>query len=505
MQSNSFLTVNNLVVKTEFSQSILVDNISFNLHEGEVLGIVGESGSGKSLTALSIANLIREIDGLVCSGQVLFKNVNVLEKKDNELQQFRRSEVAYIFQDPLKAFNPSKTCKNQLLEVLPNKINSQPRLIDILLQVGIKEPQRILKSYPHELSGGQLQRVMIAMALAKEAKIIIADEPTTALDTTIQKEVLDVLKKLVQEQKLSMIYISHDISTVNYCADRILVMKNGVIIERGTCSNLIKNPQNDYTQLLVTPLKLDTKKADISLDAPLLNVSDLSVKYSKRKHFLSLQKVEVVGVDNISFHVNKNESVGFIGESGSGKTTIGKALVNLAEVNSGIIDFDGDYSQMQMIFQNPKDSLNPRLTVESQIKEVIVHRKGNKSVDDYLKLVELNPDFKKRYVHQLSGGEAQRVVFARALAAEPKLLILDEAIGSLDKAIQAKVLVMLDDLKDRLNLSYMMISHDIGIVSQFCNRIYILNEGRIIEEANPSSKVFASSNVYTKRLIDAQL
>jgi peptide/nickel transport system ATP-binding protein len=536
----------------EIGSKRLVDSIGFSLDENQTLAIVGESGSGKSLTALSLLGLLPE-GSKVHAEKIHFDSISLLGLEKKTWQQLRGEAIGMVFQEPQSSLNPSMRCGPQVLEVLQQHRSSEEATQEIVLtafeQVLLPEPKRIFKAYPHELSGGQKQRVMIAMALICQPKLLICDEPTTALDVTVQKEVLALLKQLQQQYKMSILFISHDLSLVRSFADSVLVMQGGKIVEQGSAKSLFSKPQHAYTKGLLSarppldqrPERLITladflsDNTDVAIEpqsrrkqhleklyknTPLLEVHQLRKAYLKNTFFWQ-KKEETEVLAPISFEIYPGETLGLVGESGSGKSTLGRSLSYLTPPSGGRVLFEGEpiilkteYARqklrkdIQFIFQDPYAALHPRKTIGQMLAEVLRHYKTkaiSERIEELLEQVGLEKEMQVRYPHQLSGGQRQRAVIARALAPKPKLIICDEAVAALDISIQAQVLNLLNRLKKQLGLSYLFISHDMAVVRYVSDRILVLNRGKM-ETLQEADQLFLEpNNAYTQKLIDAIL
>ncbi len=539
------LKIENLTVG--FGQLKAIDNLSFDLPAGQTLGIVGESGSGKSMTALSIMGLLPPNAQL--TGKILLDSDSVVELtslSEKEMQKIRGNHVSMIFQDPLSAFNSSQTIGKQLTEILHvhqhiSKQEAQQRIFELFGKVHLSPALRIYNSYPFQLSGGQRQRALIAMALANKPRLLIADEPTTALDVTVQKEIVGLLRVLVREENLAMIFISHDLALVSQIADQIVVMYKGQVMETGKTADVISQPKNSYTRALLQckPTLQHEKRrlpevsdlfenelfehknqaAVVSKinDAVLIEVQNLNVGYRDRH-----KKNTVKAVDNVTFQLFEGETLGLVGESGCGKTTLSRTLLNLIRHSSGKIFLQGkpleimarrrlDYSkEIQIVFQDPFSSLNPVISIGGALHEAIrVHwpwmtgRETRNKVLEWLEKVGLDESYYKRLPAELSGGQRQRVVIARALVPQPKILICDEAVSALDVSVQARVLNLLNDLKAEFGLTYIFISHDLAVVKYMADRVVIMQNGRFVESGSPEKIYSAPENAYTRRLIES--
>ncbi|MGB1455346.1 MAG: dipeptide ABC transporter ATP-binding protein [Flavobacteriaceae bacterium] len=547
------LEVSALILKIE--GKTVLDTLSFELAENEILALVGESGSGKSLTALSLMGLVPKKAKLQAE-RLLFKQKELLELDQKAWQQIRGNSIGMVFQEPQSSLNPSMRCGKQLEEVLkqhtqePKKSQTE-KVLKALTEVQLQDPQRIFKSYPHELSGGQKQRVMIAMALLCEPQLLIADEPTTALDVTVQKEIIELLKRLQKRRKMSILFISHDLTLVRRLADRVCVMYNGQIIENNTTELLFTKPKEAYTKGLLNarpstqsrifPLPtlkdyqmggfngqqqtakerqlLHTKLYQLK---PLLEVKELEKKYYGQSTLFKKKK-GFQAVAPLSFSLYPGETLGLVGESGCGKSTLARALIYLDPPTAGEVYFRGKKivptdrqlmreirQKIQFIFQDPYASLHPLKRIGQAIEEVLVYYSDSKnksaSKANALKLlaqVGLSASFFDRYPHELSGGQRQRIVIARALATNPELLICDESVAALDISIQAQVLNLLNELKNKLGLSYLFISHDLAVVKYMSDRVMVMKEGALIEAQEADLLYRTPQNSYTKKLIAA--
>ncbi len=519
-----------------------VKSIGFSINQGEIFGLIGESGSGKSVTSQSLTRLINDAK---LSGNVFFthneKSIDLLQITIDELDTIRQQGISYIFQEPMTALNPLINCGKQILEIADNKSNEY--LKELLHKVELYEDERIAESYPHELSGGQRQRVMIAMSLANKPKLLIADEPTTALDIAVQTEILDLLKKICRQDKMSILFITHDILSLEGFADQIAVMYHGEIVETNTTKLLMNNPKHPYTKALFESRATYAKKGkQLSEISDILSVNQDGFTFTEPKEKqLETSKVTdqiVVGLDkvnkshfqkklfksletkvlhSIDIEVNEGEILGIIGESGSGKSTIAKIILNIWKATSGQVKIEDKSinehqhlgETIQLVFQDPFSSLNPKHRVGNAIVEVLntLDAKGskksvkNKAVS-LLKEVGLSElDFNK-YPHEFSGGQRQRICIAKALAKNPKIIVLDEAVSALDVSVQAKVLNLLNELKQKKGLTYILISHDMNVVSYFCNRIVVLKEGKIVESGGTRQLIENPSSDYTRSLME---
>ena len=554
MLDHPLATIENLRVEfqTKDGPVVGVEDVSFEIRPGETICIVGESGSGKSVSSLSLMRLIEYGGGDIAGGRLLFKRSNGdeidLAKTDQSLMRtIRGNEIGMIFQEPMTALNPVFTVGRQLTEGLRmhkglNKAEAEARALDLLKQVRIPEPERRLTQYPHELSGGMRQRVVIAMALACEPRLLIADEPTTALDVTIQAEILALMDRLKRETGTAVMFITHDMAVVAQMADRVVVMFRGKKVEEGAVEDIFERPQHNYTKALLAavpklgemrgkaypePMKL-LGKSDQNLDPikgsdeVLLEVKHLTTRFPVKGGFFRRTVANVHAVEDISFTINKGRTLSLVGESGCGKSTAGRSLLRLVEPQSGEVHLDGKdimalgsndlraaRLDMQMIFQDPFASLNPQMNLMSQVAEPLQNygvAKGQELQDRIAALfdrVELPRSFLRRFPHELSGGQRQRVAIARALALNPKLIVADEAVSALDVSVQAQVLNLMMELQAELELSYLFISHDMAVVERVSHDVGVMYLGRIVE-MGPRAAVFENpQHPYTQALMKA--
>jgi ABC-type microcin C transport system duplicated ATPase subunit YejF len=510
-----------------------VDGISFGLARGGALGIVGESGSGKSLTALSILGLTRTAPGAHVSGCIEFEGRDLLALPEDELRTIRGNEIAMVFQDPLSSLHPLYRVGAQIVEAirahrpLP-KAKARAHAIELLDLVGIPDPARRVAAYPHELSGGQRQRAMIAMALANEPKLLLADEPTTALDVTVQAQILALLGRLRRELSMALVFVTHDLGVVAEVADEVLVMQKGRIVERASAAKLFASPKHVYTKRLLRAMPTIDGPPPAPLPAtdaePLLRVRGLAKRFPLSHGVIVRRRVGAVdAVDGIDFEVMPGETFGIVGESGSGKTTTARLIARLLAPSAGEVSFQGrDVAalrgrelkalrrDLQMIFQDPYSSLNPRKTAGAIVAEPLaVHRvepdraRRRRAAQGLLETVGLNAGDCDRYPHEFSGGQRQRIGIARALALEPKLIVADEPVSALDVSIQAQVLELLRSLRERLGLTLVFISHDLAVVRHMCDRIAVMQQGRIVELATNEDLYRAPRDPYTRELLAA--
>jgi microcin C transport system ATP-binding protein len=508
-------------------ETLAVDRISFDIRKGETLALVGESGSGKSATALSIMKLLPYPAASHPSGKVLFKGQELLGMTENQIRRVRGDDITIIFQEPMTSLNPLHTIERQIGEILllHRGLSGQAaraRTIELLTQVGIPDPAGRLKSYPHQLSGGQRQRVMIAMALANEPDLLIADEPTTALDVTVQAQILKLLKDLQARLGMAMLFITHDLGIVRKIADRVCVMKDGKIVESNNVEQIFKSPQHPYTRALLAA-EPKMQAAPMNPTGPVvLSTDDLKVWFPIQRGVMRKTVGHIKAVDGVSVEVRKGETLGIVGESGSGKTTLGLALLRLIS-SDGPIVFMGDELQelgfkemrpyrrnMQIVFQDPYGSLSPRMSVSDIIQEGLwIHQpqiprsECEQRVIKALVDVGLNPESRFRYPHEFSGGQRQRIAVARAIVLEPTFVVLDEPTSALDMLIQAQMVDLLSDLQKRHQLTYMFISHDLRVVAAMSSRLMVMRAGKVVE-TGPAAELFKSpKDPYTRALFAA--
>lgn len=540
--------------ETDHQKTTVVNDISFEINENEIVGIVGESGSGKSITSLALMGLLPK--NAIVEGEILFENISLNKKSNQEWRTIRGKQIAMIFQEPMSSLNPSLSCGYQVKEVILQHQNvsdavAKKRVLELFEQVKLPRVSSLYDQYPHQISGGQKQRVMIAMAIANQPKLLIADEPTTALDVTVQQSIIDLLKELQSQNGMSILFISHDLTLVSEIAQRVLVMKDGEIVEQGTVNEIFKNPTHPYTLALINSkpklnerlkilptvqdfLKNDFKTVSVSSESrkkrheqlysksPLLSVKDLKKYYKIDKGWFQPHDI-VKAVDEIDLEIYEGETVGLVGESGCGKTTLGRTILNLEKLTAGEIFYKGtDITQLkdsdwkvlrkeiQIIFQDPYASLNPRITVGDAILEPMkVHKIHNSDKDrkvavmELLKKVGLNETHYSRYPHEFSGGQRQRIGIARAIALHPKLIICDESVSALDVSVQAQVLNLLNHLKEEFQFTYLFISHDLAVVKYMADQMVVMNQGKIVEKGEADSIYEDPQNEYTKKLISA--
>jgi peptide/nickel transport system ATP-binding protein len=577
------LEVKDLTVRFQTEDGLItaINNISFKLHRGETVGIVGESGSGKSVTSLSIMRLLNEPPANIAGGEILYYNeegdsVNLLTLSEEEMRHYRGNEIAMIFQEPMTSLNPVHRCGAQVMEAILNhqkisKAEARNQTIALFEKVKLPDPERAFTSYPHQLSGGQKQRVMIAMSLSCNPSVLIADEPTTALDVTVQKRILDLMKELQLESDTAVMFITHDLGVIADIADRVIVMYKGNIVEEGKVQDIFKSPKHPYTKSLLAcrpPLEgrlrrlpivsdfmevekneagetiikekansignvlasvkipqyeIDERAQNLMLNEPLLQVKNLKTYYPSKRNFWGKPIEFVKAVDDVSFDVFPGETLGLVGESGCGKTTLGRTILRLSPATEGAILYKGqdltnlkDESlkelrrDIQIIFQDPYSSLNPRMTVGSAILEPMqVHglyendKERKEKVIELLETVSLDSSHFNRYPHEFSGGQRQRICIARALALNPKFIICDESVSALDVSVQAQVLNLLIDLRQKRNFTCIFISHDLSVVKFISDRMVVMNKGKI-EEMGFSDEIYNNpKKEYTQKLIEA--
>jgi len=524
---SELLKINNLCLSiSSDNESEILKNINFSLKESEILSLIGESGSGKSLTALSIIRLL-ENNCRVTSGDIIFNNKNLLSLEERSMRIIRRNDISMIFQEPMRSLNPVMSITDQLEESYKNenKKDIKNKIVENLISVGINDAERVMSLFPHQLSGGMKQRIMIAMAIACKPKLLIADEPTTSLDVTIQKQVLDLLLKLKDDLNMSILFITHDLAVASQISDRIVVMKSGEIVEDNYSMDFFKNPKNSYSKTLLESSSYTKRNAsrENKENQNVLEVNNLKVYFKEKKPFLSKEQPYKKAVDDVSISIEPGVTHAIVGESGSGKTTVAKAIMGLTSITEGnikilnqdILKMKNNYRSnfrrnYQMIFQDPFSSLNPRMRVGSIIKEGLSFLKPelnndevNSSIINAIKSVGLNENSIYKYPHQFSGGQRQRIAIARVLVLDPKLLICDEPTSSLDVTVQKQVLDLLIDIQDRRHISYLFISHDINLVSSIADKISVMYQGKIVESGKTSDIIENTSNDYTKKLLSS--
>ena len=534
----------------------VIHNVSFDIRSNEIVAIVGESGSGKSVSSLAIMGLLPKRISKITNGCIAFEENHLLSVSENEFQKIRGNEIAMIFQEPMSSLNPSMTCGKQVSELIKrhtslSKNEIKAEVYALFERVKLPDPSRVYSAYPHEISGGQKQRVMIAMAISCKPKLLIADEPTTALDVTVQKEILELLKALQEETKMSILFISHDLALVSEIAHKVLVMYKGEIVEQGDVEKIFKAPKHSYTKALFNSRpstnerlqelptvqdfldatvskklisKSDRQKKHDALykQAPILEVNDLEKIYFSKKGWFG-KPSEFKAVDKVSFKVYPGETLGLVGESGCGKSTLGNAILQLDKATRGVVKYNGnDITQLskrqlrtlrkdiQIIFQDPFASLNPRMTVGHAIMEPMrVHGIAKSNLErktevlNILNLVGLSEADFDKYPHEFSGGQRQRIGIARTIALKPKLIVCDESVSALDISVQAQVLNLLNDLKENFGFTYIFISHDLAVVKYMSDQLMVMNKGKVEVFGEADAIYNNPKNAYTKRLIDA--
>ena len=554
MEKKTILSVDNLTIS--FGENEVIHNISYHLNQNEILGIVGESGSGKSVSSLAILGLLPKKISNITSGSITYNTKDLTTLSSKQFQSIRGKKIAMIFQEPMSSLNPSMTCGKQVQEILLqhenlSNLQAKTETLSLFEQVKLPEPNRIYNAYPHEISGGQKQRVMIAMAIACKPDILIADEPTTALDVTVQKNIIELLKELQVKTKMSIIFITHDLSLISEIANRVLVMYKGCIVEQGDVSDIFNYPQNNYTKALInsrpsleTRLKVlptiqdflnnsvsntiisseERRKNHETLYSkpPLLEVINVEKEYISKSGWFT-KPTFFKAVDNVSFKLYEGETLGLVGESGCGKSTLGNAILQLDKATAGKILYKGiDITKLsktdtrtlrkdiQIIFQDPYSSLNPRIPVGEAIMEPMkVHqlynsdRERKEKVIDILNRVGLSEDYFNRYPHEFSGGQRQRIGIARTIALQPKLIVCDESVSALDISVQAQVLNLLNELKATFGFTYIFISHDLAVVKYMSDQLLVMNKGHV-EELDDADIIYNHpKKEYTKKLIHA--
>ncbi|MBE0650961.1 MAG: ABC transporter ATP-binding protein [Bacteroidales bacterium] len=555
------LSVKNLNIGKKGAKSglKLVDGVNLEVSEGKCLGLVGETGSGKSLTALSIMGLLPP-QLQILNGEIIFDGQNLTSFSDKEMRQWRGRKISMIFQEPMTALNPLMHLGKQVEEVIMEhrkitKKEARNQVIELFQNVRLPRPEKIFSSYPHQISGGQKQRVMIAMAIANNPGLLIADEPSTALDVTVQKEILLLLKRLQKEYNMAMLFITHDLAVVSEIADDVAVMYRGKVVESGSVTQILKNPQHPYTRGLLScrppmghrvkklPTLSDFLNGDKNIPAretetdesrkerlkllyekePLLEVDNLIKEYSLSKTFLGKPKETLRAVNEVSFKVYPSETLGLVGESGCGKTTLGRSLLRLINPDGGSIFYENENlismswkslnehrKELNIVFQDPYSSLNPRLSIGEAILEPMhVHKlyknrtQRKEKVLELLRKVGMEESHYYRYPHEFSGGQRQRIVIARALALNPKFIVCDEAVSALDVSVQAVVLNLLNELKAEFGFTYIFISHDLSVVRFMSDRIMVMKDGKIVEVGDADEIYFHPKSEYTRQLIGA--
>lgn len=584
MERTPLLEIRNLVTEFHTEDNIVkaVNDVSFTLHRGETIGIVGESGSGKSVTSLSVMSLIPNPPGRIVNGEIIYHRkgadgvkdepVDLTQLNDKEMRAYRGNDIAMIFQEPMTSLNPVFTCGDQVMEAIMlhqkiTKADAKALTIKLFSEVKLPRPEDIFSSYPHQLSGGQKQRVMIAMAMSCEPAILIADEPTTALDVTVQKTILELMNDLQREKEMGIMFITHDLGVIAELADRVIVMYKGQIVEQGNVMDIFSNPQHPYTKgllacrpplnkrlhwlptvsdfmkvddsgkliesnksvedvikdLIISPEETAKKHEELYKKEPVLEIHDLKTYFPIKKGMFGRTKDWVKAVDGVSFNVYPGETLGLVGESGCGKTTLGRTILRLIDPTEGSIKFKGRdittltqkelrelRKDIQIIFQDPYSSLNPRITIGEAIMEPMkVHgilendaaRKAR--VVELLERVNMQAEHFNRYPHEFSGGQRQRICVARALALRPQFIICDESVSALDVSVQAQVLNLLNELRNEFNFTYIFISHDLSVVKFMSDRMVVMNAGKV-EEMGFADEIYNNpKSEYTQKLISS--
>ncbi len=558
MENHKVLIIKDLSVSfiNDNSSNEVIHSISYHLNSNEILGIVGESGSGKSVSSMAILGLLPIKTSRINNGQILYKNIDLTKCAIKDYQNIRGKEISMVFQEPMSSLNPSMTCGKQVVEILLqhtalSKNEAKSETLQLFEKVKLPYPNKIFKAYPHEISGGQKQRVMIAMAIACKPQILIADEPTTALDVTVQKEIISLLKELQNENNMSVIFITHDLALISEIADRVLVMYKGEVVEQNTVQGIFKSPQHNYTKALIasrpslnkrlkylptinailsntvsneviTKEERKRRHNDIYNKPPLLEVLNIEKEYLSKSGWFSKPET-FKAVDNVSFKLYEGETLGLVGESGCGKSTLGNAILQISKATAGKIIYNGiDITtlnklqtrtlrkEIQIIFQDPYSSLNPRIPIGNAIMEPMkVHNlydnndiRKEKAIE-LLNRVGLNETYFNRYPHEFSGGQRQRIGIARTIALQPKLIICDESVSALDISVQAQVLNLLNELKEKFGFTYIFISHDLAVVKYMSDQLLVMNNGKI-EELNDADIIYESPKKdYTRNLINA--
>lgn len=579
MSDRKLLEIRNLVTEFRTDGEVVkaVNDISFTLNRGETIGIVGESGSGKSVTSLSVMRLIPDPPGIIAGGEIIFHSdlrgsIDLLQLEEKEMRAIRGNDIAMIFQEPMTSLNPVFTCGDQVMEAIllhqkGNKKEAKQKTIDLFKEVQLPRPEDIFDAYPHQISGGQKQRVMIAMAMSCNPSILIADEPTTALDVTVQQTILDLMLKLQREHDMGIMFITHDLGVIAELADKVVVMFKGKIVEQGNVLDIFSNPQHPYTKGLLAcrpPLDVRLKRLPVVSDfmtvdedgtiteieqtvteatekeiitdaerkktheelyakEPVLQIKNLKTYFPLKTNFFGKTTEWVHAVDDVTFDVYPGETLGLVGESGCGKTTLGRTVLRLTDPTSGEVIFKGKplhsmtaaemrsvRTDIQIIFQDPYSSLNPRITIGQAIQEPMkVHKlhandkERKEKVLELLERVNMLPEHYYRYPHEFSGGQRQRICIARALALRPKFIICDESVSALDVSVQAQVLNLLNELKRDFDFTYIFISHDLSVVKFMSDRMVVMNQGKV-EEMGDADQIYNNPQTpYTQKLIAA--
>ncbi len=529
MSVKPILEVRNLSVSFTTNDGIVdaVKNVSFDLQKGETLAIVGESGSGKSVSTNALMQLLPKNAILSPESSIYFEGQQLLDLSETKMQSIRGDRIGMIFQEPMTSLNPFMRVGIQVAEAVTchrqvSQTEAKSKVLELFNLVHLPNPEQAYRKYPHEFSGGQLQRIMIAMALINEPDILIADEPTTALDVTVQAEVLNLIKEIQTKMGMSILFITHDLGVVKHLADRVIVMCKGDVVEEGICSDLFKQPKHEYTKMLINSIPSGNKEPIKEDASALLKAEDIRVKFLIKTHFLASKNQYFEAVKGISLELKQGETLGIVGESGSGKSTLGRALIGLLP-STGNIEFKGqnidDLNQaqrfalkkdIQMVFQDPYGSLSPRMTVGDIITESLTvhqpHLSRNERMSRARKALEevrLDPNSINRYPHEFSGGQRQRIAIARALILEPSFILLDEPTSALDRSVQLTVIDLLKDLQKKHNIGFLFISHDLSVVKALSDRVLVMQKGEVMEQGTADEIFHNPSNDYTKKLIAA--
>lgn len=525
------LKVENVVVDFRIATGTVnaVRGVSYEVARGETLAVVGESGSGKSVTARAIMSMLAENATVGNDTKIIFDGKDISNFSEPQMQGLRGNRISMIFQEPLTSLNPIYKVGDQVAEIIQvhrpmSKKEAYEEAVQLFREVQLPDPEARLNQYPHEMSGGQRQRVMIAMALANKPDLLIADEPTTALDVTVQAEILSLLKSLQKSHKMAVILITHDLTVVEKTSDKVVVMRYGEVVERGTTEGVFANPQHPYTKHLIASEPKGLPDPLAAQATPLMVAEDMRVAYRiTHGGVFSRKRTDIVAVNDVSCTIRRGETLGIVGESGSGKTTLGMAMIRLLDANGGKITFDGQRidslnrqamrplrPRIQVVFQDPFSSLNPRMIIQQIIEEgLIVNGIGNSSADRRnlvaraLEEVQMPSDAMQRFPHEFSGGQRQRLAIARALAMNPDFILLDEPTSALDLSIQAQIIDLLRDLRAKHDLSYMFISHDLKVVKALCHNVIVMQHGNVIEQGPTCQVLETPQNAYTQRLVDA--
>ncbi|WP_282174590.1 ABC transporter ATP-binding protein [Vibrio diabolicus] len=529
MSSKTILSVSNLSVSFTTNDGIVdaVKNVSFDLKAGETLSIVGESGSGKSVSTNALMKLLPDNAILHTNSSIMFEGSSILDKTEREMQSVRGDRIGMIFQEPMTSLNPYMRVGIQVAEAIMchrpvDRRKAKARVLELFELVHMPEPEKAYSKYPHEFSGGQLQRIMIAMALINEPDILIADEPTTALDVTVQAEVLHLIKEIQAQMGMAILFITHDLGVVKHFADRVIVMCKGEVVEEGETQTLFEDPKHKYTRMLINSIPKGSKDPISESATQLLKADDIRVKFLIKSHFIASKNEYFEAVKGISLELKQGETLGIVGESGSGKSTLGRALIGLLP-STGKIEYKGQdmalltnkesfelKKDVQMVFQDPYGSLSPRMTIGEIITEgLTVHqptlskKERMQKARDVLREVRLDPASINRYPHEFSGGQRQRIAIARALILEPSFILLDEPTSALDRSVQLTVIDLLKDLQKKHNIGYLFISHDLSVVKALSDRVLVMQKGEVMEQGTAENIFQNPKNDYTKKLIDA--